>query len=164
MREVWARPIRRDIFSTFVAELRRERPTRIWLVSPWLSRDVGGEALDQLVAHAARHDAPVHVVTRRPASEAHAEAIGAVTSLRRSHVSYSPAVHAKLYVCESGGRRGFAVVGSANMTVGADALDEFALLVRPRRDSALVRDLLIAATSLKAGAESVHRGTREELI
>jgi hypothetical protein len=134
--------VRADPFGAFARAVARATPRRITIVSPWLND--GCErivTLGGLVRHAARHHATIVLVTRPPASEAHARAIELVKSEAKSRVHFNPRLHAKLYVCEFGGQAGLAVVGSANGTGNSAFLDEVAVMIRPERESSVISEL-----------------------
>lgn len=129
-----------DPFDRFVAELRRSSPTRISIASPWLSDPARGRhSLSRALAHARTRNASVVVVTRPPAAPGHAAAVSLLESSPRTRIHYNNSLHAKLYVCEEGRGRGFAVIGSGNATTAS--LDEVALLVRPIGKSAVVTEI-----------------------
>ena len=136
------RILRADPFGAFTRAVARERPRRITIVSPWISdcpyRIV---TLDALVRYAIGQRAAIVVVTRPPASEAHAEALQMIRSAPRARIHFNSRLHAKLYVCESGPSGGLAVIGSANGTGNSALLDEVAILVRPEPGSPIIREL-----------------------
>jgi hypothetical protein len=114
----------------------------VTIVSPWINDDcVRIVTLAALIRHAARHRAAIVVVTRPPSSETHAAAVKLVQDAPKARVYFNPRLHAKLYVCESRGDRGLAVVGSANGTGNSAFLDEVAILLRPERGSIIITEL-----------------------
>jgi hypothetical protein len=155
------RLITRDPFGHFTRVCLRERPRRITIVSPWLTdAEVRPSALSRLVAHAERLGAAIVVVSRPPRSELHQNAIDLVKATSRSRVRFNPRLHGKLYVCETGGRRGVAVIGSANGTASSAHLDEIALMVRPDHGSPLIGELASQGVRALSGARRARRRTR----
>jgi hypothetical protein len=132
-----------DVLEAFVTEVSRtrDRVCRLTLVSPWVTYVDDADVLGRLVARAVRDDASIALVTRPPSGSGHAEAIRRVSSLPRGRVVFNARLHAKVYICEQSRRRGFAVVGSANLTSASAGLDEAALLIRPSRGSALIGEI-----------------------
>lgn len=59
----------------------------------------------------------------------------------RSTVHLNPALHAKLYVCDSRAGGGVAVIGSANLSAASTSLAEISLMVRPLRGSKIIQEL-----------------------
>ncbi len=134
--------VREDPFGAFTRAAAREEPSRVTIVSPWVSDDPRRlVTLHTLVRHAVRHDAAIVLVTRPAASEAHQAAIELVQEAGKSRVYLNPRLHAKLYVCESRRSGGLAVVGSANSTANSVFLDEIAVLLRPARGSNIINQL-----------------------
>lgn len=112
------------------------------IISPWINDDcVRLITLAALIRHVVRQRATIIVVTRPPLSETHAAAVRLVQDAPKSRVYFNPRLHAKLYVCESGGGRGLAVVGSANGTGNSASLDEVAILLRPEGGSNIITEL-----------------------
>ncbi len=154
------RLITRDPFGHFTRVCLRERPRRITIISPWLTdADVRPTTLSRLVVHAERHGAAIVVVSRLPRSEMHQDAIDLVQATSRSRVRFNPRLHGKLYVCETGGGRGFAVIGSANGTDSSAHLDEIALLVRPDRGSRLIAELATKGVRALSGTRRARTRT-----
>lgn len=136
-----------DPFGVFARAAARERPSRVTIVSPWLAADSDERRVSfrRLVGRVDRCGGTVVLVTRPPSSPGHAEAIECVADTRHGTIYLNSTLHAKLFVCETRGRGGFAVVGSANASAGSSNLDEFALLIRPEGGSRIVRNLAGAA-------------------
>jgi len=74
-------------------------------------------------------------------SGTHADALEMIAALPRSSVHFTLALHAKLYVCDSGVGRGLAVVGSANLSAASASLSEISLMVRPDGRSKIIQEL-----------------------
>ena len=159
-RSASVRVISGNAFGAFARAVARETPERITLVSPWLDNASADGALGRVLRHAARHGAWVRLITRRGDTNAHQEAIEAVRSSARGTVRVNPDVHAKVFVCESVGGRGFAVIGSANLTSGFERLDELGVLIRPVGRSRIVRDILLAATEIQGPQDGGQTGTK----
>jgi hypothetical protein len=134
--------VRNDPFGTFARAALRRRPRRVVLVSPWLSEH-GRRAtpLSALLKHCERSASSIVVVTRPPLTRAHANALEMIATVPRSSVHFNAALHAKLYVCDSGAGRGVAVVGSANLSAASASLAEISLMVRPEGRSKIIQEL-----------------------
>jgi hypothetical protein len=135
------RVITGDPFAAFCRRALVQKPVRLSLVSPWLSPRTDEASLTALIEHAARNEATIFLVTRPPTSSAHTAAIELVRSTHRGQVHLNPSLHGKLYICESKGGRGFAVVGSANCTSNSARLDEIAIMLTPHRNSRILSTL-----------------------
>jgi hypothetical protein len=148
-RRAGVRLITGGVLDTFAHEVDRSkhRIRRLTIVSPWLSfGEASRDPLGRLL-HRAEHDgAAIVLITRPSTSEAHGAVVEAVTKLPRSSVVFNRRLHAKLYACEEDRGRGFAVIGSANMTAASSRLDEAALLIRPDRDKTMISDLVATTT------------------
>jgi hypothetical protein len=139
-----------DILGAFADEVGRSRGRiqRLTIVSPWVTHEGTGGVLARLLERAERDGASVTLITRPDPSAGHLAAMSAVEGAARGRVLLNERLHAKMYICELGGGRGFALIGSANMTTSSKDLDEMAILVRPLRGSRMLSQLAPAAARL----------------
>jgi phosphatidylserine/phosphatidylglycerophosphate/cardiolipin synthase-like enzyme len=146
----------------FAREALQARPRRLTIVSPWVDSDLAHTpSLSELLDHAERSKASVVLGTRPLETPRHARAVASVLSYGRGRVFLDPCLHAKLYVCEEADGRGFAVVGSANMTDSSRRLRELAVIVRPQARSRVLADLgYQAVATLTESAEEARRRAR----
>jgi hypothetical protein len=99
----------------------RSRLRRIWLVSPWIGgKTTGADPISHLVEALRGSDCLVSVVTRKPTSDWHFEAVRIMWQNFRPTLYYCPTLHTKLYLAECDGFR-CAVFGSPNLTGRADS-------------------------------------------
>jgi hypothetical protein len=161
-RRAFVQVVTGDIFGLFAREALEARPKRLTIVSPWVDGELSHTpSLTELLDHAERLRASVVLATRPLETPAHARAVASVLSYSRGRVLLEPNLHAKLYVCEEADGRGFAVVGSANMTDSSRRLRELAVVIRPQAGSRVLADLgQRALTTLTAAAASPRRHTR----
>ena len=144
-RRATVRVVHGDTLASFADQAVRLSVARLTVISPWLSFTQGG-ALWRLVALTLEHGGHLTLVTRPPRDSSDEAAIDAVQRLPRARVICNDRLHAKVYVCETGrAGRGVAMVGSANITDGAQRLLEIGLLVRPYRGSRVLSDLANSA-------------------
>jgi len=131
-RTVPAAIVRSGIQRVFVNRLRRVSSyvRHLVIVSPWIT---GGKdhsapfsALLKII-HLRR--LPVYVITRRPQDNAHLAAIELLKACPTVELVYNDNVHAKVYAAPGPPPHGFAILGSANLTVGSLELYEIGLLV-----------------------------------
>jgi phosphatidylserine/phosphatidylglycerophosphate/cardiolipin synthase-like enzyme len=155
-REAQVRVVTGALSAAFAAEASRSRPHCLWIVSPWLSDDAGGDAFEKLVALAKRRRLMLRLVTRPATNKRHEAAIEIVRRLPKNRVRLHESLHAKLYIAESR-TGGVAVIGSANLTAGADRLAELGLIIRGKGRSRVIQDLARAAAALEAKGD---RGLR----
>lgn len=153
-----------DILGAFADEVGRSRGRvhRLTIVSPWVTHDGSGGVLARLLERAERDSASVVLVTRPDATVSHTAAVSAVEGATRGRVLLNDRLHAKLYICELGSGRGFALIGSANMTASSKDLDEMAALVRPVRGSRMLAQLAPAAARLAGRRPRGGRSIRLE--
>jgi phosphatidylserine/phosphatidylglycerophosphate/cardiolipin synthase-like enzyme len=128
-----------DAFRVFARAAVAAKPRRIYLVSPWVDESVDG--LAEVLGAARRAGSRVLLVTRTPASRAHAAAVAKVASLPRGEVAINARVHAKTYMFESEWGSCVAVVGSANLTHSPKSSSEIGLVVVGRQHDRIMRDL-----------------------
>src|SRR5437867_1462464 len=132
-RRAFVQVVTGDIFGLFAREALQAQQKRLTIVSPWVDSDLPhAPSLAELLDRAERLSASVVLATRPLETSSHARVIAAVLNYRRGRVFLDPSLHAKLYVCEEADGRGFAVVGSANMTDSSHRLRELAVVIRPQ--------------------------------
>jgi hypothetical protein len=150
--------IRGDVLATFADAITRTRPPlrRVMIVSPWVSEAAGGGLLGLITRRVLADQAALILITRPYSNEAHVSVIEAIRALPRGSVFTNPALHAKVYLCEQGGGRGFAVIGSANMTSGSARLVESAVLIRPLARSRIIAQIAAAASGVARSRRSSH--------
>lgn len=163
-RRAFVQVVTGDIFGLFAREALQARPRRLTIVSPWVDGELAHTpSLSELLDHAAGMRASVVLATRPLETPAHARAVASVLNYSRGRVFLDPNLHAKLYVCEEADDRGFAVVGSANMTDSSRRLRELAVVVRPQAGSRVLADLgQQALATLTAAAAQPRRRTRRD--
>ena len=161
-RRAFVQVVTGDIFGLFAREALQARPLRLTIVSPWVDSDIAHTpSLNELLDHAEQCKASVVLGTRPLETPRHARAVASVLNYRRGRIFLDPNLHAKLYVCEEADGRGFAVVGSANMTDSSRRLRELAVIVRPQARSRVLADLgHQAVATLTENAEVARRQTR----
>jgi hypothetical protein len=161
-RRAFVQVVTGDIFGLFAREALQAQPKRLTIVSPWVDGDLShAPSLAELLEHAEQCSASVVLATRPLETPSHAHAVASVLNYRRGRVFLEPSLHAKLYVCEEADGRGFAVVGSANMTDSSHRLRELAVVVRPQARSRVLADLgHQAVATLTASAEGPRRHSR----
>ena len=145
--------------TTFAATVyaNRSRLRRVWLVSPWIGGNTGGpDPISYLVEALQDSDCIVNVVTRKPATDWHFEAVRVMWENFRPTLYYCPTLHTKLYLAECDGFR-CAVFGSPNLTGRADSENrelaiEFRTTVESREDevAAIITGLADYARDLAA--------------
>jgi hypothetical protein len=134
-----------DPFGAFARAASRRPVRRLTIVSPWLCPDGPRPfTLRKLIERVDRQGGAVVLVTRPSVGSAHEEAIALVRAAERGTIYLNPSLHAKIFVCETGGG-GLAVVGSANASAGSASLDELAILLRPEHGSRIITELASAA-------------------
>jgi hypothetical protein len=137
------RMVRGNILDALALEIQRLKPSSLTLISPWISgADNRTGPLGCILEHARSCGTRVLLVTRPGGSAGQRYAVEAVCALQGGRVVLNGRLHAKLYVCEDRDGRGFAIIGSANLTKGSAGMDELALIVRAKNP--LVHRTLIA--------------------
>jgi hypothetical protein len=119
-RTVPAAVIRGGIQQVFVNRLKRakEHARRVVVISPWITaRDDPSSLFSLLVQVIRSRRLPAYFVTRRPENFAHVEAIEILKSCPTVEFVYNDSVHAKIYTVTGLSPHGFALRGSANLTV-----------------------------------------------
>ena len=132
VRDVKAAVVRNGIQNTFSARLRRSKTQarKIVIASPWISySDSKRGPLLNIVATIDAYKIPTYVFTRQPQNMAHAQAMNVLMSCPCVEIVYNNNLHAKLYICIAPYPCGFAIIGSANLTLGSEDLYEIGLLI-----------------------------------
>lgn len=102
------------------AYVNAHRLRNMWVISPWLSRESAAQDPISLLCTAMKKSrCSVKVVTRRPESRWHSEALDRLWSTENTTVFFSSNLHAKLYILECDGYRS-AIFGSPNLTARAN--------------------------------------------
>jgi hypothetical protein len=83
---------------------------------------------------------PTYVITRRPQDVAHLAAIELLERCPTVELVYNDNVHAKVYAASGPPPHGFAILGSANLTVGSLELYEIGLLVTGVGEGSVIVD------------------------
>jgi hypothetical protein len=161
-RRAFVQVVTGDIFALFAREALQGQPRRLTIVSPWVDLTLAhAPSLSELIEHAEQCNAAVVLATRPLETPGQARAIAAVLNYKRGRVFLDSQLHAKLYVCEEADSRGFAVIGSANMTDSSHRFRELAVVIRPQAKSRVIADLgHRAVTALTATAEAPRRRWR----
>jgi phosphatidylserine/phosphatidylglycerophosphate/cardiolipin synthase-like enzyme len=164
-RRAFVQVVTGDIFGLFAREALQARPKRLTIVSPWIDPSLShAPSLIELLDRAAECKASVVLATRPLETPGQARAIASVLNYERGRVFLDPNLHAKLYLCEEADGRGFAVVGSANMTDSSQRLRELAVVVRPQAKSRVLADLgHQAVANLTAKAKEARPQARTTL-
>lgn len=126
-------------------------------MSPWIGgKTSGSDPIAHLVEALRRSDCLVNVVTRKPVTDWHYEAVRIMWENFRPTLYYCPTLHSKLYLAECDGFR-CAVFGSPNLTGRADNENrelaiEFRTTVESREDdvAAIITRLAEYARDLAA--------------
>lgn len=129
-----------DTLTAFTQGLRRCKPDRITIVSPWVSSSPDG-ALFEVIRYAREEDSQVTFITRPPQGASDNRGIEGIRRLSSSIVILNSRLHAKIYICRKAGGDGFAVTGSANITDNSSRLIEVGVFLAPPRGSHLLSDL-----------------------
>ena len=131
-RNVPAAVIRSGIQKVFVNRLRKEKHQirHIVVISPWITSSDGSSSPFKLLVKLIRsRNFPSYIITRRPQSYAHTQAIEDLKSCPTVELIYNENVHAKIYAATGPSPHGFALLGSANLTAGSLELYEIGLLI-----------------------------------
>jgi len=132
MRTVKAAVVRKSVQSVFSARLKRSKNEvqKIIIVSPWISYgDNKKGSLLNIVSVIDAYKIPTYVFTRQPQNVTHTQAMNTLISCPYVEIVYNNNLHAKLYICVAPYPYGFAIIGSANLTVGSQDLYEIGLLI-----------------------------------
>jgi len=132
VRTVKATIIRRGIQRTFVSRLMRVGKHIQFLViaSPWISSLRGQTySVERLARYINRLGLPAYVFTRPPQTNDHLDALQVLQGCPSVELVYNENLHAKIYACVGPQPYGFAIVGSANLTMHSAGLYEIGLIV-----------------------------------
>jgi hypothetical protein len=131
VREIKAAVVRNGVHKVFAARLRRASNTAKYVViaSPWITESSKGGSLDQITKILSEKRIPTYVFVRPPETEFELQGIQLLINCPTVELVYNPHLHAKLYTCIAPYPYGFALLGSANMTVRSNTLYEIGLLV-----------------------------------
>lgn len=144
-RSVSAAVIRNGVQRAFVTRARRARfhAKRVVIASPWLSSAEGKpQSLRQLLRVLSSRKVPTYVCTRPPQSEQHLDAITILRAFPNVELVFNRQLHAKIYACVAPPPHGFAILGSANLTITSESLYEIGVLIGSSGGGeAIVREL-----------------------
>ncbi|MBI4330564.1 MAG: hypothetical protein HY673_04735 [Chloroflexi bacterium] len=132
VREAKAAVVRNGVQRVFAARLRiaRNAAKMIVIASPWITAQTEKSSpLNQIIHLINERNIPTYVFTRQPQTASEHLGQQLLMECPTVELVYNPHLHAKLYVCIAPYPYGFAVLGSANMTVNSDALYEIGLLI-----------------------------------
>ena len=132
VRTVKAAVVRDGIQYAFSARLRQSRKEahKIIIASPWIGYgDIRRGPLTSIVSTIDTCRIPTYVFTRQPQNNTHIQAVNALMRCPYIEIVYNNNLHAKLYICMAPYPYGFAIIGSANLTSGSEALYEIGLLI-----------------------------------
>lgn len=130
----WLQLVTRRVIAAFLEKLAISHGwKKLYLISPWIS-DLTidcGLSLAQLLKGSQDYGATIYVVTRPPAPEDdwHQSAIDRLASSGMASIVFLPELHTKLY-CAYTNNGAFALLGSANLTIGSLSNQEIGLVVR----------------------------------
>ncbi|MFP3880100.1 MAG: hypothetical protein ACLFVA_04010 [Dehalococcoidia bacterium] len=132
VKAVKAAVVRDGIQNAFSTRLRQSRKEahKIIIASPWIGyRDSSRGPLTSIVATIDACRIPTYVFTRQPQNTTHIQGVNALMRCPYTEIVYNNNLHAKLYICMAPYPYGFAIMGSANLTSGSEALYEIGLLI-----------------------------------
>jgi len=132
IREAKAAVVRKGVQNIFASRLRRAGSTakHIVIASPWITAQTAkNSALNQIVNTVTKNRIPTYVFSRPPETSSEALGLKMLADCPTVELVYNPHLHAKLYVCSAPYPYGFAVLGSANMTIHSDTLYEIGLII-----------------------------------
>lgn len=100
------------------------------IASPWITYNSSIRSpLVQIAEIVNRENIPTYIFLRPPDNTAQLDAIDIFKKCASAEIVYNTNLHAKLYVCLAPYPYGFAVLGSANLTVKSEELYEIGLLI-----------------------------------
>jgi len=149
----WLRLVTRHVIEAFLGTLAVSHGwKKLYLISPWIS-DLPiecGLSLSQLLKGLKDYGTTAYVVTRPPVQEHdwHQEAVDRFAASGMASVVFVPELHTKLY-CAYTSYGGFALLGSANLTVNSLRNQEIGVVVRERgAGKTLFRRLISEAAAI----------------
>jgi len=87
------------------------------IVSPWIGTLEGTRfTLAYMLTLVEKRRLPTYVITREPTEEWHEQAVNMLKACNWVEIRYNPSLHAKLYVGTQSEGRGFAMLGSGNLS------------------------------------------------
>jgi hypothetical protein len=132
IREAKTAVVRNGIQHTFATRLKiaRNAAQTLVIVSPWITtqNEKSGD-LFSITNIITKFSIPTYVFSRSPQSSAEVLGLQMLMKCATVELVYNKHLHAKLYTCIAPYPYGFAVLGSANMTVNSDELYEIGLLI-----------------------------------
>lgn len=87
------------------------------IVSPWIGTLEGVRfTLAYVLDLVGRRQIPTYIITRQPEESWHQQAVDMLLGCNWVELRYNNSLHAKLYVCRQREGRGFAMLGSGNLS------------------------------------------------
>jgi len=132
VREAKTAVVRNGVQRVFAARLKTARNAvkSIVIASPWIiAQNERNSPLTQILRVITEKNIPTYVFSRPPQTASELLGQQMLMECPTVELVYNPHLHAKLYVCIAPYPYGFAILGSANMTVNSDTLYEIGLLV-----------------------------------
>lgn len=87
------------------------------IVSPWIGTLEGVRfTLAYVINLVGRRQIPTYIITRQPEESWHQQAVDMLLGCNWVELRYNNSLHAKLYVCRQREGRGFAMLGSGNLS------------------------------------------------
>jgi hypothetical protein len=100
------------------------------IASPWIGTLRGQPySVERLARYINRRRLPAYIFTRPPETGDHQDAIRTLLDCPSAELVYNQNLHAKIYACVGPQPYGFAILGSANLTMHSAELYEIGLLV-----------------------------------
>jgi len=138
------------------------------IVSPWIGTLEGVRyTLAHVLAIVARRGLPTYVITREPQDVWHKQAVDMLLGCNWVELRYNNSLHAKLYVCQQPEGRGFAMLGSGNLTTASIEQNiEIGMMIYGRgRGRALLHELAAWGTiRLRTQSKLVKKMQRERRL
>ena len=132
VRTAKAAVVRRGLQNVFASRLERakNKVQRIIVISPWITgAETGNSPLRRICSIVRTGNIVTYVFTRPPGSIKEINALNVLKECPSVEIVFNTNLHAKLYVCDAPYPFGFAILGSANFTLGSEELHEIGLIV-----------------------------------
>lgn len=109
------KPVQKFLLKFYLTDLPIKH---LVLVSPFLGTLMGTRVtLESVCQKVAKSRIPTYVITRRPDTDDHQQAVDLIINCNLMELRYNESLHAKLYVCSCYDEsRSFALLGSGNLT------------------------------------------------
>ena len=132
VRTVKAAVVRRGLQNVFASRLERakNKVQKIIIISPWITgAETETSPLRRICSIVRTGNIATYVFTRPPASIKETRALDVLKECPSVEIVYNTSLHAKLYICNAPYPFGFAILGSANFTLGSEELYEIGMIV-----------------------------------